>query len=62
MRDHPVRPVAEVEFSTDAPPRAEDLAAAYAEFIALTEGDRVAAAVLAVGAILGDTVQRRATE
>lgn len=47
-----------VEFSTDAPPHAEDLAAAYAEFLPVTEGDNIAAAVLAVGAVLADTLNR----
>lgn len=41
-----------VEFSTDAPQHAEDLAAAFAEFLSVTAGDRVAAAILAVGAVL----------
>lgn len=49
----------EHEFSTDAPPRAEDMAAAYLEFLPLTEGDKQAAAVLAVGAMLADQIQRR---
>lgn len=48
-----------VEFSTDAPPHAEDMAAAYLEFLPLTEGDKQAAATLAVGAVLADAIQRR---
>lgn len=47
-----------VEFSTDAPSHAEDLAAAYAEFLPVTDGDRIASAVLAVGAVLADAIQR----
>ena len=47
-----------VEFSTDAPHHAEDLAAAFAEFLPVTGGDKTAAAVLAVGAVLADHLQR----
>ncbi len=56
---HCIQPV-EPEFSTDAPPRAEDLAAAYFEFLPLTEGDKAAAATLAVGAVLAGVLERKA--
>jgi len=57
---HPQAPP--VEFSTDAPPHAEDIAAAYLEFLPLTEGDKNAAAVLAIGAVIAAAaLDRRST-
>lgn len=47
-----------VEFSTDAPLHAEDLAAAFAEFLPVTGGDKQAAATLAAAAVLASALDR----
>lgn len=52
------QPVAGPEFHTDAPANAEELAIAFETFMAVTEGDRGAAATLAAGAIIADALQR----
>lgn len=51
------QPLADVEPHTDCPDFTE-IAIAYEALVPVTGGDKVAAAILALGAVLADTIQR----
>ncbi len=49
----------EPEFHTDAPANADELAIAFEAMLPVTDGDKPAAAILAIGAVLADVINRR---
>lgn len=54
----PPRP-AEVELHTDCPGSTDEVLIAYEAVLPATDGDRTAAAILAVGAVIADALNRR---
>lgn len=52
-------PTADVEFHTDAPANSEEIAVAFDALLPVADGDRTAAAVLAVGALLADRIRQQ---
>lgn len=51
-------PAEAVEFHTDSPPYAEDLAIAFDALLPVTGGDKQAAATLAAAAVLASALDR----
>lgn len=59
MNVHPIsRPSADIEFHTDSPASAEEIAVAFDAMLPVADGDRTAAAILAVGAVLADAMRQ----